>query len=336
MTMVLPEDNLSYIFNSILTKGRKDNTYKFALARFLIDYVYHRLEYTYIQTKLKNNESEVIEFATIAKSFLKYYWHQICKYKIRQNYNMDRLPLVVQIIQDIFGKEYIPTRFEDIDGEKKARAEKEITRKCFTEVIHRFHTITGDVGGTGTEVFYTYNKNSISVKPEALRFFSENYTFLYKAIILEWAKFLERVNRGLPMLISKIEREEVFRNSLKKPYKILREHFETCFYCGNLLSSDRKMIQVDHFIPWSYIFEDEIWNLVLACRCCNSKKNRSLPPVEFVERIIDRNEKYFNKINGLEKSLLRLDTEMEWKKAINRHYQNCKDYGFTVIDLNVS
>ena len=25
-------------FNAIITKGRKDNTYKFALARFLIDY----------------------------------------------------------------------------------------------------------------------------------------------------------------------------------------------------------------------------------------------------------------------------------------------------------
>lgn len=156
---------------------------------------------------------------------------------------------------------------------------------------------------------------------------------MYKAIILEWAKFLEKINRGLPMLIAKIEKEESQRGSLEGPYKTLRKYFDTCFYCDSPLSLDRNDVHVDHFIPWSYIFEDEIWNLVLACENCNLRKNSSLYPVEFVEKIINRNMQYCNKIEGLEKSLLRLDTEREWKKVVNRHYQNCKDYGFTVVNL---
>ena len=99
-------DDLAYIFNSILTKGKKDNTYKFALARFLVDYAY-ALDDTYMRIKVDNGEEETIEFETIAKAFLRYYWHQICKYKIRQNYNTEKLPLIVQIIQNIFGREYI-------------------------------------------------------------------------------------------------------------------------------------------------------------------------------------------------------------------------------------
>jgi hypothetical protein len=62
----------------------KDNTYKFALARFLVDYAYH-LDDTYVKTNLEYDTNEIIEFTTIAKFFLEYYWHQICKYTIRKN-----------------------------------------------------------------------------------------------------------------------------------------------------------------------------------------------------------------------------------------------------------
>jgi hypothetical protein len=120
--------DLAYYFSSILTKGRKDNTYKFALARFLVEYKQNESD---IEAKINNNEMTSIKYSLIAKSFLKYYWHQICKYKIKQNYNLDKLPLIVQIIQCIFGKEYIPDSFDFMDTEKIEKAEKEISRQCF-------------------------------------------------------------------------------------------------------------------------------------------------------------------------------------------------------------
>lgn len=110
-------NDFQYYLNTILTKGRKDNTYKFALARFLVDYSYKQDELD-IETGINKNESNIIEYSVIAQSFLKYYWHQICKYKIRQNYNLEKLPLIVQIIQRIFGKEYIPEIFR-INGKRE-------------------------------------------------------------------------------------------------------------------------------------------------------------------------------------------------------------------------
>ena len=47
-------------FNAIITKGRKDNTYKFALARFLIDYS-ESLDEQSIRNKVDSNTDEVIE-----------------------------------------------------------------------------------------------------------------------------------------------------------------------------------------------------------------------------------------------------------------------------------
>lgn len=321
-------DDIGYYFNSILTKGKKDNTYKFALARFLIDYS-HSLEESYINTKINTNSTENVEFSVIAKAFLKYYWHQICKYKIKQNYNLAKLPLIVKIIHNIFGKEYIPNSFESMSKEKISSAEKEITKKCFLEVIPRFQNITEGLQISSKKVFYEYNDSSISIKPQTLKFFKENYSFLFKAIILEWSKFLERINVGLPMLISKIEDYERQRRSLEKAKVILTKYFDRCFYCKNILSADKQMIHVDHFIPWSYIFEDELWNLVLTCRNCNLKKHSSLPPDRFIELLVKRNNDYYNIMELLKKSLLRLDLENKYESIIKKHFQNCMDYGFT-------
>lgn len=48
-------------------------------------------------------------------------------------------------------------------------------------------------------------------------------------------------------------------------------------------------IHVDHFIPWSFIKDDQLWNFVLACPKCNESKRDKLPSEFYLERIIERN-----------------------------------------------
>jgi hypothetical protein len=325
--------DLLYYFNSILTKGRKDNTYKFALARFLVEYSY-QLDEHYIENNIRSNKIEAISFDVIARAFLKYYWHQICKYKIRQNFNTEKLPLIVQIIHEIFGTQYIPESFDSMPKDKIINAERMIEKKCFQEVIPRFQNIPEGAKVTSKKIFYDYNNQTILVNPLALKFFKSDYSLLFKAILFEWAKFLEKINLGLPMIISKIENSNGIRKSLEKFKVLLLQYFDRCFYCNNLLPVEqRELIHVDHFIPWSYIFEDELWNLVLACRRCNLKKHSSLPVNTFMDKLIIRNRTCSGSMDLLKKSLLRLSPEDEFEKAIRRYYQNCFDYGFTVVNI---
>ena len=227
-----------------------------------------------IETKIRNYESQTIEYSIIAKAFLRFYWHQICAYKIKQNPNPSKLPIIVQIVHRIFGKEYIPESFEKMDKNKIQQAEVQITEECFREVIPRFQNIPNGIDVVEKKVFYEYYENvkKIALKPEAIKYFKENHTLLLKATMLECAKFLERINKGLPMLISKIEGHSPDRGSLENTRKILSIYFDRCFYCNNPLSQDKRMVQVDHVIPWSYIYEDEIWNLVLSCKTCNFRE----------------------------------------------------------------
>ena len=71
--------------------------------------------------------------------------------------------------------------------------------------------------------------------------------------------------------------------------RILLEEFEerNCFYCGKELKHGD--IHVDHFIPWSFIKDDSLWNLVLSCQQCNLKKSDKLTPNIFVDNLIQRN-----------------------------------------------
>jgi len=211
-------------------------------------------------------------------------------------------------------------------------AEEEITRKCFDEVVPRFQTIREGSSFVTKKIFYDYDesKGKIYVKPEALLFFKQNYPFLFKAVIFEWAKFLEKINT-VPKLISKIESDEVRRHSLQKYKTILEKSFKNCFYCNVELKTTK--VHVDHFIPWSYIFEDEIWNFVLSCSDCNLKKLDSLATTSFQEKIITRNKDYAEKIDGLKKSLNLLDSGNGWANALGDHYENCGDFGFTVVEL---
>jgi len=166
-----------------------------------------------------------------------------------------------------------------------------------------------------------------------MKYFKQNHSLLLNSVILEWAKFLEKINKGLPMLISKIEGHTPKRASLERARKVLSNHFDKCFYCGRSLSQNKRNIHVDHFIPWSYIYEDEMWNLVLSCSECNLRKLGSLPPDDYIQRLLKRDLEYSDKIELLRKSLLKLDSENQYEKAIRKHYRSCKDYGFTVVNV---
>ena len=89
--------------------------------------------------------------------------------------------------------------------------------------------------------------------------------------------------------ISKIDESTMrTRNSLVYYRDILFQEFENkCFYCGKPVSYGN--VEVDHFIPWSFIKDDKLWNFVLACPACNNNKRDKLADAIFLDRLVKRN-----------------------------------------------
>ena len=319
-------------FIGILTKGPKNNTYKFALARFLLEYS-HRCD------------KQRVKYSEIAKYFFKYYWLQECKSKLRHG-PKNQTPSVITEIRKEFDQDTYPQSFEKIqeeEPEKVTNCVKEITRICSKDVIHRFQYI----GRTERKIFYDYfaidykdssgnkrtdPKGGILLNPKAMHFFKENFVPLYKSVILEWIRFLEIRNFGTPRMVQKIEGVTPDTRDQRKFMNKLKLFTDNCFYCNSRLNYDR-YTHVDHVIPFDYIGNTEIWNLVLSCQVCNCEKLGNLPPHHYIEKLLSRNDTYKNnkshKLNKMiEKSLDALNYD---DRDINWHYKNARTHGYPVL-----
>ena len=316
---------------NILDLSSKDNTYKFAFMRFLIDYC--------------NDSSDThVEFKIIAKYFFKYYWLQECKSRFKQAPQIEKKPEIIKIIRKEFDKPYYPQTFDKISQDEPEKIQKcieKIVKLGFHNVTWRFQKLKSGTTTKEKKIFFNYtisrvkhsNKKyvdldiGIDINPKAIEFFKKYNPVLKKAVNLEWARFLEKLNLGVPRLIQKTEGEIIPRTALGKYRKALEPFFKNCFYCQNQLSKNET--HVEHVIPFDYIAEDNIWNFTLACQKCNCIKLGSLPPKKFLNELIIRNKNYRNKIPMLEKSLTLLGTNHE--KIIYDHFENAKSHGYVVL-----
>ncbi len=322
--------NLKQKFLSILTKGKKDNTYKFTLAKSLLDYC--------AENRGDTGHVHEIPYKYFSSKFFKYYWYQEYKFRMKQNFHVLENPRVICILNDVFG-ENPPGDLDLLDVADIEEAEKRILKNVFGHarsktslVIPKFQKIPVGRHAEEFRVFYDYDddKQKMYLKPEAFDFLARNHGILSGAVLAEWARFLEKINHSLPRLVAKIDQTSSERGSLTMYRKMFSKQ-TCCFYCAGKL--ERGYTHVDHFIPWSYIFDDDAWNLVLACQECNCKKSNSLPKAEFRNNLIDRNKKDYHKIGDLKLSLDQLNTGKGWQREIKHHYANCREYGFNIIRL---
>ena len=328
------DEEFRSIFMGILSRGSKNNTYKFALARFLLEYSIIHDEYS-IQ-----HEKQKVGYSDIAECFFKYYWLQECKSKLRHG-PQNQTPSIITAIREEFKNKAYPQSFKKIqkkESDKVARCVKKIARICRRDVIYRFQL----VGGTEKKIFYKYfampyknssgnkrmdPKGGMLLNPDAMRFFKENFVPLYKSVILEWIRFLEIRNFGTPRMVQKIEGvKQGARNQRKfmEELKLFRDHH--CFYCKDRIKYDH-YTHVDHVIPFDYVGNTEMWNMVLSCQVCNCKKLGNLPPRHYIDKLLYRNGKHKKK-KQMKKSLDALNYD---DHDINWHYKNARTHGYPVL-----
>lgn len=176
--------------------------------------------------------------------------------------------------------------FESISYDMKIYVCHNVKQKCKQNVVGALYA---DLGG----LFYSFSKTDewIKFNPRMYEFVCKHKVAIEKVNYYEWARFLERVNdsNAVDHLLNKIDESTLHtRNSLTYYRDILFEEFENkCFYCGKPVH--KGSVQVDHFIPWSFIKDDQLWNFVLACPECNNHKRDKLADILFVDRIEKRN-----------------------------------------------
>ena len=161
---------------------------------------------------------------------------------------------------------------------------------------------------------------SISFHPEWAEYIEKNYIFLRGWASWEWLKYMQAKNINIPNIVNKLFIPQQ-RNSLTQQTRywkqILDKQKIRCIY--SQVELDINNVSLDHYLPWSFVAHDQLWNLIPTTPSVNSSKSNNIPA-----------EKYFTDFVRLQHHGLTIYAQNNTKRKLLNH---AEDY---IAELKVS
>lgn len=197
---------------------------------------------------------------------------------------------------------------EELKGKKDQEKNKIIFSLAHTyfESKHPLYKINSD-------------RKSIELNSLWFNFIRNNISIINSYQKVEWIHYLQKNNPNIPAIIYKTE-PPTRRSSLKEQQNFWEEFIfnnpnEKCIFTGNKLITMK--LSIDHFLPWSFICHDRLWNLIPTGPEINSSKGNNLPNLNMYLKMFI--EQQYRAINFHSKKT------KNWKKHSDSYVQ---DLGF--------
>ncbi|HEY9692752.1 MAG TPA: HNH endonuclease domain-containing protein [Oculatellaceae cyanobacterium] len=128
---------------------------------------------------------------------------------------------------------------------------------------------------------------AIILHQDWVEYIAENYSIIRGWVSWEWLQYMQQRNPNIPNVVNKIFMPQQ-RDSLTEQTKYWRIVLENqnieCIYSKKTLEKER--ISLDHYIPWSFVAHDQLWNLIPTFPEVNSAKSNNLPSNYYFENFI--------------------------------------------------
>ena len=122
----------------------------------------------------------------------------------------------------------------------------------------------------------------IDINPNWIPYLKKHLGILRDFTYWHLCQYLQKRNPNVPNIAGKII-PLAKRASLKKQTEfwneILESHPMHCIYSGAMLGPGD--YELDHFVPWSFVSHDQLWNLIPAAATVNAAKSDRLPDLDF-------------------------------------------------------
>lgn len=316
---------------TIIETMSNQNTYKLAWGRSIIEYV---------NLNEIDDSKEYFEFKLIdaAEIVLKYYWNQLFFFDLKQVPEKGKAKIIIEVnklidlYKELTNSDY-PKWFQDgkdvlNDRREYAKALKNIAYLLkVNPTLYFLQASINDSNKKETVPVYIRDdaNNRILIKKEDAYLLKEYGIIIAKLLNFKWTQLLEKYN-FVPMLSNKvtaISNGKIDRNNLTKYKNQLIKEFTDGkildFYTGEELSYSEAT--VDHVIPWSFMYSDDIWNLVLTSKSNNSSKSNAVPSEDVIKKLKERNEHIKDIVDEKYKNDLIL---AEINKSVDNYYYECK------------
>jgi HNH endonuclease len=186
---------------------------------------------------------------------------------------------------------------EAVDTELTRYVPFRLIRPFFKELSGlQDHKVNGQVKLISEQVFETrkplykfdQNATSIIIHPEWALYIRDNYKIIQGWILWEWLKYMQKNNPNTPAIVNKIF-PPVERESLQSQTSYWKTVVEKCsdfrcVYSGQVLTLDD--LSLDHYLPWSFVAHNQLWNLIPVPKSINSSKSDKIPSNAYLEEFI--------------------------------------------------
>ena len=279
-------------FLQLVRYCRYDNSYKMVWAKAIIDLAN------------ENPERTVIPVENIADKVIGYYWNLHIFFDpdgqtLLQSSNRTKPPVVQSYVLSLISNykdlctEYKPCFYErltNIHKEQLAISYTRVANDLKRDVRERFLYLNNDYK---TLYDYKTDDNNIIFDTGACRQLSEHHDILNESILFKWTQILEKFNNTTPRIAAKLKLRhdgKQYRGSLKKFHKWLsiENPNRKCAICDEHIK-DENDLAVDHVIPFTFLFSDDIWNLSFVHQSCNSRKSNTPPSKKAIKAQEQRN-----------------------------------------------
>ena len=290
-------------FKLVIRQCDYSNTYKMAWSKAIVE----------LSGQFKDETSDytAIELNDIATKMFKYYWDQTIYFNLFQS-APSQPPVIVNCVKEIIKKyqeekkDYKPIVFIKAEEIIKTKYKKEFDssiRKSISNIKENVMPFFLNLNGNKYD-FYSIDKknNVIMLKTANLRELYKNQQDLFDLINYRWSLMLEDYNSS-PRIGKKVRimDEQKIRRAKALTFfdKFLDyengEHI--CFICGHHIEDDK--LSRDHVIPWSYMYSDDLWNLVYVHKECNSSKSNATPTDDDIKKLKERNLKLQSELHEI-------------------------------------
>lgn len=128
---------------------------------------------------------------------------------------------------------------------------------------------------------------AIILHPKWAAYIQVHYWILRAWVSWEWLKYMQKRNPSVPALANKLFPPQK-RESLSKQTKywelVLRYTDVLCIYSERVLNKTK--FSLDHYLPWSFVAHDQLWNLIPTFPEINSSKSNNLPANIYFDKFV--------------------------------------------------
>lgn len=244
-----------------------------------------------------------IEFRKLISKMVVYAWYPILKFKLSFGL-CDNLAKVVNYISDTYNLEsnYDEHKLFDFIYTSEDKILNKMLKELTLNVPYRFlapffgdklkghkkvQKMVEELSKEDNECIYEIYKNEenqycIRIKENWSNYLKYNYRIIQGWAYYKLVCFLQKRNPTVPGIAMKLEAPK--NRDLKQQTKIWKKIIEQKhigdLYTGldftNTNYKEHGVLSIDHFIPWSFVLHDQMWNLVPTFKNINSKKSDNL------------------------------------------------------------